>query len=144
MAATPGIGGQPPGKPGIRRIRCHDGAPQASGRAADPRIPGPEAAVLPPSTGHGGDQPPRIQRQAHQAPLAPCRLQPSDAEPPEPHRLLDPAVRCLGNPFPPGIVRPALRPGQPFRHPPGRRETVKVLSRASIETVAGFIDESGW
>ena len=39
----------------------------------------------------------------------------------EPHRLLDPAVRSLGNPFPPGIVRPALRPGQPFRHPPGRR-----------------------
>ena len=23
-------------------------------------------------------------------------------------------------------------------------ETVKVLSRASIETMAGFIDESGW
>ena len=26
----------------------------------------------------------------------------------------------------------------------GAKETVKVLSRASIETVAGFIDESGW
>ena len=59
---------QPLGKPGIRRIRCHDGAPKASGRATDPRFPGPEAVVLPPSTGHGGDQPPRIQRQAHQAP----------------------------------------------------------------------------
>ena len=27
---------------------------------------------------------------------------------------------------------------------PGVRETVKVLSRASIEMMAGFIDESSW
>ena len=43
-----------------------------------------------------------IQCQAHQVPFAPCRLQPADAEPPELHHLLDPAVRSLGNPFPPG------------------------------------------
>ena len=39
-----------------------------------------------------------------------------------------------------------LKTGQPIRDHlrVGAKETVKVLSRASIETMAGFIDESGW
>ena len=91
-------------------------------RAQAPPL-GPCRRAFPPGTsrwrppaGRQPPHPPDVRRQERQAPLAPRLGQVLDAEAPEAHRLLDPAVRRLREPLALGVAGLALRRRQLLIH----------------------------